>query len=130
MPDSDIDLDKEKRAYEMLRWVPYSFPADFNMELALLGTYSKAQKERSDIAIEEFEKQNPYQSSPELDAFRKLEDLGRFSQKDFYSPHKAKDNYYTRELERYTRITHSGNSLRKQKRLAGNKKSRSLFSNY
>ena len=89
MPDSDIDLDKEKRAYEMLRWVPYSFPADFNMELALLGTYLKAQKERSDIALDEFDKQHPYQSSAELDAFRKLEDLGRFSQKDYYSPHKA-----------------------------------------
>ena len=129
MPDSDIDLDKEKRAYEMLRWVPYSFPADFNMELALLGTYSKAQKERSDIALDEFDKQHPYQSSPELDAFRKLEDLGRFTQKDYYSPHKAKQGFYTSELERYTRITHSGNSPRKQKRFAGNKKSRRLFGN-
>tara|TARA_R100000655_G_scaffold3020_1_gene11382 strand:+ start:967 stop:1359 length:393 start_codon:yes stop_codon:yes gene_type:complete len=130
MPDSDIDLDKEKRAYEMLRWVPYSFPADFNMELALLGTYSKAQKERSDIALDEFEKQHPYQSSAELDAFRKLEDLGRFTQKDYYSPHKAKDNYYTSELERYTRITRSGNSPREPKRFRGNKKTRRLFSNY
>ena len=130
MPDSDIDLDKEKRAYEMLRWVPYSFPADFNMELALLGTYSKAQKERSDIALDEFDKKHPYESSPELSAFRKLEDLGRFTQKDYYSPHKAKENYYTRELERYTRITRSGNSPREQKRFAGDKKSRRLSSNY
>ena len=130
MLDSDIDLDKEKRAYEMLRWVPYSFPADFNMELALLGTYSKAQKERSDIALDEFDKQHPYQSSAELDAFRKLEDLGRFTQKDYYSPHKAKENYYTRELERYTRITRSGNSPREQKRFRGDKKTRRLFSNY
>ena len=130
MPDSDIDLDKERRAYEMLRWVPYSFPADFSMELALLGTYSKAQKERSDIALDEFDKQHPYESSPELSAFRKLEDLGRFSQKDYYSPHKAKEGYYTRELERYTRIRHSGNSPREPKRFAGNKKSRRLSSNY
>ena len=130
MPDSDIDLDKERRAYEMLRWVPYSFPADFNMELALLGTYSKAQQERSDIALDEFDKQHPYQSSAELDAFRKLEDLGRFTQKDYYSPHKAKDNYYTSELERYTRITRSGNSPREPKRFRGNKKTRRLFSNY
>ena len=130
MPDSDIDLDKEKRAYEMLRWVPYSFPAEFNMELALLGTYSKAQKARSDIALDDFDKKHPYESSPELSAFRKLEDLGRFTQKDYYSPHKAKDNYYTSELERYTRITRSGNSPREPKRFRGNKKSRSLFSNY
>ena len=129
MEDS-FDLEKEKDAYNMLRVVPYSFPADFDIELALLGAYSKAQKERSDIALDEFEKHHPYQSSSELDAFRKLEDLGRFSQKDYYSPHKAKEGYYTSELERYTRITHSGNSPRKQKRFRGDKKTRRLSSNY
>ena len=43
-----VDFEKEKRAYELLRWVPYSFPEDFDWEKAALGVYSKAQKERSD----------------------------------------------------------------------------------
>ena len=130
MPDPEIDLDKERRAYEMLRWVPYSFPADFNMELALLGVYSKAQKERSDKALDEFEKQHPYESSPELAAFRKLEKLGRFTQSDYYSPTKAQESYYTRELKRFTRDRNSSAGRRKQKRLTGNKKTRRLSSNF
>ena len=130
MPDPEIDLDKERRAYEMLRWVPYSFPADFNMELALLGVYSKAQKKRSDDAIAEFEKNNPYETSPELAAFHKLEKLGRFTQSDYYSPTKAQEGYYTRELKRFTRDRNRSAGRRKQKRLRGNKKPRRLSSNF
>ena len=59
-----VDFDKEKRAYEMLRWIPYSFPEDFNWEKASLGLYSKAQKERSDKALDQWEKENPYITSP------------------------------------------------------------------
>ena len=80
-----VDFDKEKRAYEMLIFVPYSFPAEFDWELAALGVYSKAQKERSDKAIGKFEKEHPYESSPELTAFRELERLGVYTQNDFYS---------------------------------------------
>ena len=130
MPDPEIDLDKERRAYEMLRWVPYSFPADFNMELALLGVYSKAQKKRSDDAIAEFEKNNPYETSPELAAFHKLEKLGRFTQSDYYLPTKAQEGYYTRELKRFTRDRNRSAGRRKQKRLRGNKKPRRLSSNF
>ena len=95
------DIEKEKRAYEMLKWVPYSFPADFNMELALLGVYSKAQKERSDKALDEDDKANPFQSSPELSAFRELEKLGVYTQKDYFSPQKASDGFYTKRLREY-----------------------------
>tara|TARA_B100000131_G_scaffold259350_1_gene254853 strand:- start:343 stop:735 length:393 start_codon:yes stop_codon:yes gene_type:complete len=130
MPEPEIDLDKERRAYEMLRWVPYSFPAEFNMELALLGVYSKAQTKRSDDAIAEFEKNNPYETSPELAAFHKLEKLGRFTQADYYSPSKAQEGYYTRELKRHTRDRHSSISRRKQKRLTSNKRTRRLSSNF
>lgn len=98
-----IDFDKERRAYEMLKWVPYSFPADFCWERAALGEYSKAQKERSDKALEEFEKENPYQSSPELSAFRELEKLGVYTQSDHYSPLKAANEFYTKRLEQYKR---------------------------
>tara|TARA_R100000781_G_scaffold59712_2_gene38208 strand:+ start:4709 stop:5101 length:393 start_codon:yes stop_codon:yes gene_type:complete len=130
MPDPEIDLDKERRAYEMLRWVPYSFPAEFNMELALLGVYSKAQKERSDEAIAEFEKNNPYETSPELAAFYKLEKLGRFTQSDYYSPSKAQEGYYSRELKRFSRNRHSGARKRTQERLTSNKRPRRLSSNF
>ena len=131
MPETEpeIDLEKERHAYEMLRWVPYSFPADFNMELALLGTYSKAQKERSDKALDEFDKNNPYETSPELAAFHKLEKLGRFTQSDFYSPSKAQEGYYTRELKRHTRNRHSSTRKRTQERLTSNKRTRRLSSN-
>ena len=95
------DIKKEKAAYEMLRWVPYSFPADFNMELALLGVYSKAQKERSDKALDQHDKDHPYESSPELKAFRELEKLGVYTQHDGYSPIKASDGFYTRRLKEY-----------------------------
>ena len=98
-----VDFDKEKRAYEMLKFVPYSFPAEFDWELAALGVYSKAQKERSDKAIEEFEKEHPYESSPELKAFRELERLGVYTQNDFYSPKKAANEFYTKRLRKYER---------------------------
>lgn len=96
-----VDFDKEKRAYEMLRWIPYSFPADFDWELAALGAYSKAQKERSDKALDEDDKAHPYESSPELKAFRELEKLGVYNQSDGYSPIKANDGFYTRRLKEY-----------------------------
>ena len=98
-----VDFDKEKRAYDMLKFVAYSFPAEFDWELAALGVYSKAQKERSDKAIEEFEKEHPYESSPELTAFRELERLGVYTQNDFYSPTKATNEFYTKRLRKYER---------------------------
>ena len=96
-----VDFEKEKRAYEMLRWIPYSFPADFDWEKAALGLYSKAQKERSDKALEEHGKQNPYITSPELQAFRDLEKLGVYNQTDSYSPEKASNGHYTKRLAEY-----------------------------
>ena len=98
-----IDFEKEKRAYDMLKFVAYSFPAEFDWELAALGVYSKAQKERSDKALDEFDKENPYESSPELTAFRELERLGVYTQNDFYSPTKATNEFYTKRLREYER---------------------------
>ena len=98
-----IDFEKEKRAYDMLKFVAYSVPAEFDWELAALGVYSKAQKERSDKALDEFDKENPYESSPELTAFRELERLGVYTQNDFYSPTKAANEFYTKRLRKYER---------------------------
>lgn len=96
-----VDFEKERRAYELLRWVPYSFPEDFDWEKAALGVYSKAQKERSDKALDEFDKANPYETSPELKAFRELEKLGVYQQTDYFSPQKAANGFYTRRLAEY-----------------------------
>jgi hypothetical protein len=96
-----IDYEKEKRAYEMLRWVPYSFPEEFDWEKAALGLYSKAQKERSDKALDQHDKEHPYRSSPELEAFRELERLGVYNDKDSYSPIKGANGFYTKRLAEY-----------------------------
>ena len=56
--DFEPDFDVEKACYRRLKSVPYSLPpAEFNWELAAFGYYSKMQKERSDIALDEFEKE-------------------------------------------------------------------------
>ena len=95
------DFNKEMDAYEMLKWVPYSFPADFDWELAALGAYSKAQKERSDKALDAWEKEHPEETSPELSAFRELEKLNVYTDADHYSPMKASNGFYTRRLAEY-----------------------------
>ena len=53
------DLAAERHAYMLLQWVPYSLPAEFDEELALKGHYSKLQRQRSDAAADDLDKQNP-----------------------------------------------------------------------
>lgn len=110
-----VDWEKEKRAYEMLRWIPYSFPADFNWELAALGVYSTAQKERSDLALEKWDKENPYEESSELKAFRELERLGVYNQSNYFSPMKASDGHYQRRLAEYNNSSGRTGTSRKIK---------------
>jgi len=76
--------DRERRAYEMLRWVPYSLPTEFDPALAMAGTYSKMQDDRSNRAIDAWDAQHPNETSPELAAFRELERLGHITQNDFF----------------------------------------------
>ncbi len=94
-----MGLDDERRAFEMLCFNPYSLPTEFDCELAALGYYSKSQKERSDSALTAFDKEHPYESSSELQAFKELEFLGIYSPNDFYSPSKAKRGYYAKTLK-------------------------------
>jgi len=91
--------DKERRAYELLQWVPYGLPAKFDDELAQAGYYSKTQRQRSDEALDAFDAAHPYQTSDELAAFRELERLRIYSKQTLYSPAKAKDGHYTRRLK-------------------------------
>tara|TARA_Y100001963_G_scaffold151274_1_gene233826 strand:+ start:839 stop:1210 length:372 start_codon:yes stop_codon:yes gene_type:complete len=121
-----VDFKKEETAYEMLRWVPYSFPADFDWEIAALGGYSKAQKERSDKAIDEWEKERPYITNPELQAFRELERLGIYTQNDFYSPQKAGNGFYTKRLAEH--LDNIGGSKRTSRKVKiRSRKSRWLY---
>jgi len=89
------NLDAEERAFDLLQWVPYCLPSQYDEEQAMLGYYSKTQKDRSDHAIGAWDAEHPYKSSDELEAFKELERLGVYTQADFYAPSKAKDGHYT-----------------------------------
>ena len=82
-------LDKEKRAYALLQWGSPAPLAEFDEALAAEGFYSRIQKQRSDAALDAWEKANPYETNSELAAFRELESIGALTQDDFYSPAKA-----------------------------------------
>jgi hypothetical protein len=90
--------DAERRAFDLLQWVPFSLPVPFDPELAEQGHYTALQKARSDAALDAWDKAHPHETSTELAAFHELERLGIYSQAVFYSPAKAKDGYYTRRL--------------------------------
>ena len=91
---------QEQRAHDLLRWVEYSLPSDFDDELAAAGHYTRLQRQRSDKALDAWEPDHDRETGDELAAFRELERLGVYSQQDFYSPTKAKDGFYTDRLNR------------------------------
>ena len=95
---TERDLDREYRAYQLLRWSTPAPLAEFNEELAAEGFYSRIQKERSDKALDAFEAALPAPPLSELDAFRELEALGVLTQADYYSPAAAKEHEYSRRL--------------------------------
>ena len=95
---TERDLDREYRAYQLLRWSTPAPLAEFNEELAAEGFYSRIQKERSDKALDAFEAALPAPPLSELDAFRELEALGVLTQADYYSPAAAKEHEYSRLL--------------------------------
>ena len=71
------DLDKEYRAWELLRWSTPAALADFDEALADAGFYSSVQQKRSDQALDAWEQEN-IRPTTELDAFRELVSLGVF----------------------------------------------------
>ena len=105
------DLSKERRAYDLLQWVPYSLPASFDENLASTGYYTKLQRERSDLALDAWDEEHPYVSSPELTAFKELERLGIYSQLHFYSPSEAKDGKYTARLKEHLSRSLKGSQI-------------------
>ena len=97
VPDFDVELD----CYRRLKSVPYSLPpAEFNWELAAFGYYSKMQKERSDIALDEFEKELQPRNNSQTAAFEELKKLGVYTSDDQYNPEKAEHEFYTNRLQR------------------------------
>lgn len=79
----------EERAWELLQWGSRAPLAPFSEELAAEGFYTRVQKERSDAALDEWDKKNPYDASTELSAFHELESIGVLTKADFFSPDKA-----------------------------------------
>ena len=95
----------EERAFDLLQWVPFSLPSEFDEAEALIGTYTKMQAERSDAALDAWDNKHSHESSAELSAYRELLRLKVYSEHVFYSPSKAKDGGYTRRLQEHTRNT-------------------------
>ena len=85
----DPRIDKEERAYLLLQWASLSPLAPFDEELAEAGFYTSVQKQRSDQALNAWDKENPYEQGAELKAFHELERRGFYTQADFFSADKA-----------------------------------------
>ena len=85
----DSRIDKEERAYLLLQWASLAPLAPFDQELAESGFYTAVQGQRSDQALDAWDKENPYEQSSELKAFHELERRGVITQSDFFSPDKA-----------------------------------------
>lgn len=104
------DLNAEERAFDLLQWVPYSLPSDYDEDEAMCGKYSVMQKERSDAALDAWDLKHPYESSEELTAFRELERLGVYTDDDYFSPSLASDAFYRKTLKQHTTTSTSVNS--------------------
>ena len=106
------DLSEERRAYDLLQWVPYSLPASFDEDLASIGYYTKLQSERSDLALDAWDEEHLYVSGSELTAFKELEGLGIYSQSHFYSPTESKENgKYTARLKEHLSRSLKGSQI-------------------
>ena len=98
--DFEPDFDVEKDCYRRLKSVPYSLPpAEFNWELAAFGYYSKLQKERSDKALAEFEKELQPSNYSQTAAFEELKSLGIYTEKTKYNLEQAENGFYTKRLK-------------------------------
>ena len=101
------DLNAEERAFDLLQWVPYSLPSQYDEDEAMCGKYSAIQKERSDAALNAWDLKHPYESSDELTAFRELQRLGVYTDKNYFSPSLAKDAFYRKTLNEQATTTGS-----------------------
>lgn len=84
----DEPLERERRAWSLLRWSTPVEIAEFDEDLAVEGFYTRVQRERSDKALDAFDK-GIFRPLSELDAFRELEKRKVYGESDLYSPDKA-----------------------------------------
>ena len=84
----DEPLERERRAWSLLRWSTPVEIAEFDEDLAVDGFYTRVQRERSDKALDAFDK-GIVRPLSELDAFRELEKRKVYGESDLYSPDKA-----------------------------------------
>ena len=84
----DKPLEQERRAWGLLHWSTPVEIAEFDEDLAVDGFYTRVQRERSDKALDAFDKGIDRPLS-ELDAFRELEKRKVYGESDLYSPDKA-----------------------------------------
>jgi len=103
------DLNAEERAFDLLQWLPYSLPSQYDEDEAMCGKYSALQKERSDAALDAWDLKHPFESSDELTAFRELQRLGVYNDENYFSPLLAKDAFYRKTLTEHTAATGSTN---------------------
>ncbi len=87
-------MNSNERAYDLLVWQTVLEPAPYDE----MTDYHATWRERSDQALDDWDKDHPHESGKELSAFRELERMGHYSHTDYYSPTKAKDDYYTAQL--------------------------------
>ena len=104
------DLNAEERVFDLLQWVPYSLPSEYDEEKAMCGKYSAMQRQRSDAALDAWDLKNPYESSEELTAFRELRRLGVYTDDDYFSPSLASDAFYRKTLKQHATTSASVNS--------------------
>ena len=97
-----MTFEQQLRAHALLQWVPFSLPADFDVELADEGYYTKLQRQRSSKALDDWDRNHPYIKSDEMAAFHELERIGIYTQNNFFSPSRAKHGYYTKRLKEHT----------------------------
>ena len=65
-----LSLEAEERAWDLLQWGSAAPLAEFDEALAVQGFYSRAQRERSDKALDAFDKQAKENPSRSLNSKR------------------------------------------------------------
>lgn len=103
------DLNAEERAFDLLQWVPYSLPSEYDEDDAMGGKYSAMQRQRSDAALDAWDSRYPFESSEELTSFRELRRLGVYTDDDYFSPSLASDAFYRKTLKQHAATSASVN---------------------
>ena len=97
-----MDEANERRAFELLQWVPHSLPSEFDPALAAKNHYTQLQRKRSDLALDAWEQAHAFESSTEMKSFKKLHVLTNHQHDAFFSPARARSGFYSARLRDLT----------------------------